>query len=119
MALLENLQGISFQLSELAAEVAAYRQNLEFNPVRLNEVEERLELINTLKRKYGGSIAAVLATKERAETQLEVITRSEERIGSWKRFGNACYGRLVVWVRICRRDGRRSPSNCPRPWRTS
>ena len=80
VALLENLQGISFQLSELAADVEAYQQNLEFNPVRLNDVEERLELINTLKRKYGDSIAAVLATKERAEAQLEQISLSEERI---------------------------------------
>lgn len=79
--LLENLQGISFQMSELAAEVQDYQHKLEFNPQRLNEVEERLELINSLKRKYGDSIAKVLATGERAEAQLEQISHSEERIG--------------------------------------
>ena len=81
MTLLENLQGISFQMSELAAEVQDYQQQLEFNPQRLNEVEERLELINTLKRKYGDSIAKVLATRDHAETQLKQFSRSEERSG--------------------------------------
>jgi DNA repair protein RecN (Recombination protein N) len=78
--LLENLQGISFQMSELAAEVQDYQQQLEFNPQRLNEVEERLELINTLKRKYGDSIVKVLATRDLAEAQLEQISHNEERI---------------------------------------
>ena len=79
LALFENLQGLSFQLSELAAEVQHYRDKLEFNPLRLNELEERLELINMLKRKYGESIAEVLATRERAARQLEQITHSKER----------------------------------------
>jgi DNA repair protein RecN (Recombination protein N) len=78
--LLENLQGISFQLNELAAEVQDYQQKLEFNPQRLNEVEERLELINTLKRKYGDSIVKVLATRDLAEAQLERISHNEDRI---------------------------------------
>jgi DNA repair protein RecN (Recombination protein N) len=78
--LLENLQGISFQMNELAAEVQTYQQQLEFNPQRLNEVEERLELINTLKRKYGDSIVKVLATRDLAETQLEQISHNEKRI---------------------------------------
>ena len=78
--LLENLQGISFQMSELAAEVQDYQKQLEFNPQRLNEVEERLELINTLKRKYGDSIVKVLATREHAEAQLEQISHNEDRI---------------------------------------
>jgi DNA repair protein RecN (Recombination protein N) len=80
LALLESLQGLSFQLSELAAEVQDYQNKLEFNPLRLNEVEERLELINTLKRKYGDSIADVLATRDRAVTKLQQITHSKERV---------------------------------------
>ncbi len=79
LALFENLQGLSFQLSELASEVQHYQDKLEFNPLRLNELEERLELINMLKRKYGESIAEVLATRDRAARQLEQITFSKER----------------------------------------
>ena len=60
--------------------MADYREQLEFNPQRLNEVEERLEVINRLKRKYGNDIAAILATAVKAEAELDKITHSEERI---------------------------------------
>jgi DNA repair protein RecN (Recombination protein N) len=79
-AMVADLQGISFQLSELASQIQDYQQNLEFNPQRLNEVEERLELINSLKRKYGDNIAAVLALRDAAEAEIDQITHNEERV---------------------------------------
>ena len=78
-SLLERWQGLAFQLDELATELDDYQQELEFNPTRLNEVEERLELIASLKRKYGADVAAVLALRDRATAELENINRSEER----------------------------------------
>ena len=80
--LLEELQGLSFQLSEIAARIQQYQDNLEHNPQRLNEVEERLELINKLKRKYGETIAEILDTQEKAVQELETISNSEERIAA-------------------------------------
>ncbi len=79
---LELLQGLAFQISELAAELQGYLEELEFNPVRLDQVEERLELINTLKRKYGPDIPAILAQQEKAVAELAQITHSEERIAA-------------------------------------
>lgn len=79
---LELLQGLAFQISELAAELQSYLEELEFNPARLDQVEERLELINTLKRKYGPDISAILAQQEKAAAELEQITHSEERIAA-------------------------------------
>ena len=58
-SLLERMQGFVSELNELAADVDDYKDSLEFNPERLNEVEERLELINNLTRKYGDSIEAM------------------------------------------------------------
>lgn len=78
--MLTTLQGLASQFTDLAADVADYREQLEFNPQRLNEVEERLEVITRLKRKYGNDIAAVLATAVKAEAELDKITNSEERI---------------------------------------
>jgi DNA repair protein RecN (Recombination protein N) len=78
--LLQELQGLSFQLSEIAARIQQYQDNLEHNPHRLNEVEERLELINMLKRKYGETIVEILDTREKAAQELEEISNSEERI---------------------------------------
>lgn len=79
--LLERLQGLVFQVGELAADLSDYRDLLEFNPERLNFVEERLELISRLKRKYGEDIAAVLAFRDQAAAQLQKLEGSEERIG--------------------------------------
>ncbi len=49
------------QLGDLARSVQDYADELEFNPSRLATVENRLELIDTLKRKYGDDIPAVIA----------------------------------------------------------
>ena len=57
-----------------------YLDEIEFNPKRLDEVEERLDLVHSLTRKYGGSIPAVIAYGEEARRQLETITGAAERI---------------------------------------
>lgn len=77
---LGTLQGLSFQINELAADLQDYLEKLEFNPDRLDFIEERLELINRLKRKYGPDIPAILEVRDEAEKELEQITHSEERI---------------------------------------
>lgn len=71
---------ISTQCQELARSLRTYRDTLEFDPRRLDEIEERLDVLARLKRKYGGSIEAVLDYARRAETELETITHSEERL---------------------------------------
>lgn len=67
-------------IDELARDLRAYLEEIEFNPRRLEEVEERLDLINNLKRKYGGSIEAVLAYGEQAARDLDNIAHATERI---------------------------------------
>jgi len=79
-ALAETAEQVSYQLEDLAEQVREYRDQVEFNPRRLNQVEERLSLIHNLQRKYGDSIADVLAFAERARQELETIEHSEERI---------------------------------------
>lgn len=79
-ALAETAEQVSYQLEDLAEQVREYRDQVEFNPRRLNQVEERLSLIHNLQRKYGDSIADVLAFAGRARQELETIEHSEERI---------------------------------------
>jgi DNA repair protein RecN (Recombination protein N) len=67
-------------LSDVADTLRDYGENMEFDPARLAEVEERAELIFKLKRKYGDSIEAILAFGERAAQELDAITHSSERI---------------------------------------
>jgi DNA repair protein RecN (Recombination protein N) len=79
-ALAETSEQVGYQLEDLAEQVREYRDQVEFNPRRLNQVEERLSLLHNLQRKYGDSIADVLAFAERARQELETIEHSEERI---------------------------------------
>jgi len=67
-------------LTDLARELRAYVEQIEFNPKRLDQVEERLGFLHTLKRKYGESIEAVLAYAEQARRQMDAITHAAERI---------------------------------------
>jgi DNA repair protein RecN (Recombination protein N) len=76
----EAVQTVSYQLEDLAESLRQYREQIEFNPQRLNQVEERLALIRSLQRKYGDSIEEVLAFADRARRELETIEHSEERI---------------------------------------
>ena len=78
--LVEQGQVMFDNLSDLVRELRAYLERIEFNPRRLDLVEERLNLIHTLKRKYGEGIEAILAYAERAHRQVEAITHAGERI---------------------------------------
>jgi DNA repair protein RecN (Recombination protein N) len=79
-ATLETLQGLSYQLNELAGEIQDYLDALEYNPQRLNSVEERLELIASLKRKYAtDSVTSLIEAGERAAADLKALQNSEVR----------------------------------------
>jgi len=78
--LYEQAELVLDQLAELSRELSAYLEEVEFNPHRLEQIEERLDLIQNLKRKYGGSLEAVLAYAVQARRQLETIAHASERI---------------------------------------
>jgi DNA repair protein RecN (Recombination protein N) len=67
-------------MSDVIHSLRNYLEEIEFNPKRLDEVEERLDLIHSLKRKYGGSIPAVISSGIEARKQLETISTAAERI---------------------------------------
>jgi DNA repair protein RecN (Recombination protein N) len=68
-------------LSELQRQVLAYADRLEIDPLRYQELEERLNLIQGLKRKYGNSLAEVIQFGERArEKMIELEQRDEQLI---------------------------------------
>ncbi len=77
---LQEAEEILYRLQDLAEGLREYQRRVEFNPRRLAEVEERLDLIRRLKRKYGATVAEVLLYARRAAAELETITHSEERI---------------------------------------
>jgi DNA repair protein RecN (Recombination protein N) len=74
-------ESLSIQAEELSSSLADYQETLEYNPESLQRAEIRLDLINSLKRKYGcDSIEELLSAGEAARQELEAIEGSDERI---------------------------------------
>ena len=71
---------LSQQAQELAAMIQDYGESVEYNPDRLNDVEERLEVLNRLRRRFGPTIEAVIEYGEKAQAELEAIDNSDERL---------------------------------------
>ncbi len=74
------LEALVDQVTELSRRLRRYRERIEVDPARLAEVEERLELIRSLQRKYGGTIEEVLAFADRARRELDQLVHHEERL---------------------------------------
>ena len=67
-------------LEETAYFLRDYKDSLNFNPERLEEIQTRLELIKGLKKKYGGSIQEVLDYREKGLRELDELQHSEEKL---------------------------------------
>jgi DNA repair protein RecN (Recombination protein N) len=78
--LLDQATGMQDSLVDLVRSLRIYLEEIEFNPTRLEEVEERINLIHSLIRKYGGSIESVIAFADQARQQLDNISHASERI---------------------------------------
>ncbi|MDH4161506.1 MAG: DNA repair protein RecN [Nitrospirota bacterium] len=77
---LEMLESGKAQLEEAAREVATYADRVEFDPARLESIGDRLDLIQKLKKKYGATLAEIIAFGETAAAELEKIERSGEEM---------------------------------------
>ena len=78
---IEQLESSLYQVEDTAADLLAYRDKIEFVPERLAQIEERLDLIQALKRKYGDSIRAILDYAASSQERLEMLANREERSG--------------------------------------
>jgi DNA repair protein RecN (Recombination protein N) len=71
-------------LEEVSYFLRDYKESLDFNPDRLEQIQDRLDLIKGLKRKYGSDIQEVLDFMERARYELENLQHSEEKLEELK-----------------------------------
>src|SRR5262249_62024527 len=72
--------GIKAQLEELAMTLRRYADTIEASPARLQEVEERLALLERLKRKYGPTLADVIRRQVALRAELLHLEGSDERV---------------------------------------
>ncbi|WP_406676319.1 DNA repair protein RecN [Moorella sp. ACPs] len=73
------LEAAAAQVEEVARGMRRYEEKLEYDPQRLKEIEERLELIKNLKRKYGADIAAILQYQAETAAALEELEQRAAR----------------------------------------
>jgi DNA repair protein RecN (Recombination protein N) len=78
-ALAGRLEALAVELADVTGELRGYLDGLEADPGRLTAVEERLEAIDRLQRKHGGSVEAVLVHAERCRAEIERLAGVESR----------------------------------------
>jgi DNA repair protein RecN (Recombination protein N) len=90
---IEGRVAIDAQVDDMAAFLREYRDHIDASPGRLQEVEDRLAVLERLKRKYGPSLADVVARQEELRAQLAAIegtgTRIEELESERQRLADA------------------------------
>ncbi len=78
-AMSERVAALGVELTELGSELRDYAEGIEADPGALTAIEERLEAIDRLERKHGGSVEAVLAHAERCRAEIAQLEGAEER----------------------------------------
>jgi len=85
--LLAKAKGIDeavFSVEDIAGQLSNYLKNIQIDEGRLEEIEVRIDTLQKLKRKYGGSLEAVLSYLESIETELSEIENVSEKISETK-----------------------------------
>jgi len=93
-AIRELLETAVTAAQEAASELRAYLEEIEFNPERLEQVQDRLDLYRRLKRKYGDTAEEILAYRDQLAKDLDTLSHSEERRAELE----ARFERLAVQV---------------------
>jgi DNA repair protein RecN (Recombination protein N) len=69
-----------YRLEDVVAGVRSYQEDVAVDPARLAEIEERIDLISRLRRKYGATIEEIVAYGRSAADELDGLTHREERL---------------------------------------
>jgi DNA repair protein RecN (Recombination protein N) len=79
-ALLESVQAAIYGLEEAARDLTRYRSAIDADPARLSALEERSTLLQGLKRKYGATVADILAYAEQAAAEQAALLGAQDRL---------------------------------------
>jgi DNA repair protein RecN (Recombination protein N) len=90
----DGMEGLAYGVEDLASNLRGYLNRLDLDPQKLETVEERLDTLNKLKRKYGGSIDAVLDQAADAKRRLEEMENIDNAIAEASQACQAAHGAL-------------------------
>lgn len=73
-----QLKNIYYDIQEIARDISSFKEENAFNEIERNEIEERLDLLYSLKRKYGNSVKEIIEYKNQIENEIFSIENMEE-----------------------------------------
>ena len=82
--IVSRLKGCYYEIQESARDISCYSEDMYFNENEQEEIEERIDIINSLKRKYGNNIKEILEYKNQVKKEIYEIENMEEYIKSLK-----------------------------------
>ncbi|HZR26996.1 MAG TPA: DNA repair protein RecN, partial [Vicinamibacterales bacterium] len=93
---LEARDSIKSQLEDLAQFLRHYADTIEASPARLQQIEERLALLERLKRKHGPALVDVIAKRDALRREASDLARGDERIDELERDANSARAAYVA-----------------------
>jgi DNA repair protein RecN (Recombination protein N) len=82
-------------LKEVADSLRSYEERVDSNPGRLSTVEDRLAFLQRMKKKYGGTIEAVLRTYDHVKDELERLSRGDDQLADYDRLIHQQYEQVA------------------------
>ncbi len=76
----DRLESSLYELEDIGQQISNYADSVEFNPMRLSEITERLDLISKFKRRYGNTIKEMLAYLDDAQKKLDDLELGSDKI---------------------------------------
>ena len=113
----KSLSDAAAIVQEVARTLQEYREVIEFNPRRLQQVEERLSLIKKLKRKYGDTVDTIIAFAEQAEDELNQIEIAPSVLRHCRIARRLCQRNWRSWLWTFRPGAVSLLNNLARVWR--
>lgn len=80
----EIIERIMYELQDISRDIRSYKENIDFSPYELEQIEQRVDEINTLRRKYGDTIEEILAYKDKINESLDEILNRDEKVEQLK-----------------------------------
>ncbi len=84
-AVQEKLADLMYQTQDVAEEIRAAREDLSYSPQELDRIEERLDVIHRLRKKYGATCQDILSYMEQAKAELDEIEFADDHLEKLKK----------------------------------
>jgi DNA repair protein RecN (Recombination protein N) len=103
-----SVESILFQSEDVAASLRSYGEKIFFDPKRLETIESRIDELSRLKKKYGPTLADILAHKEKIDGERKSLGSLEERISQLEKAVSEEYTRALAIARQLSRERKKA-----------